>query len=60
MGRVLRRVPPILRDGPDGPPQDEGVGLERLQAGYHIPSSRSAAPLPLEDRTIAFDRKRLE
>ncbi|MGX1498463.1 hypothetical protein ACSSV1_003514 [Labrenzia sp. MBR-25] len=38
MGGTLRNKRPILRDGPDGPPQDEGVA----RRGFSL---YSAAPL---------------
>ena len=31
MGRAWLHLPPILRDGPGGPPQDEGVAADRLR-----------------------------
>ncbi len=40
MGRLAQRLPPILRDGPDGPPQDEG----RTLFGASIPALPPAGP----------------
>jgi len=37
MGRLLPSMLPILRDGPDGPPQDEGVGVLDLESAAFAP-----------------------